>query len=313
MSRLSVTLREWNRRTAPQRTRLRALIASLTPGPWRPRGLARDRRFATERLDETLQEACRRMGLVMVGTPVRGYFTNSRGATVRASDGELCWVKVNGVPSGPAQQELEGETSAAAIRGVPKPTILEVQHWTQDSVYWRAILMTLAPASAKTSPLFSRRRHGISDRWIGELKQAIQTIATIPTERRRFDPDWMSAAITKRFGAETPHICDDWRTAHGDLHWGNITVPELMLLDWELWGLAPRGFDAACLVAFTSPDPVLTRRLQSAFADELDTPSGKVAQLVICAGVLRLVEAGHHDPRFHAPVEALARHTLRGG
>lgn len=291
--------------------RFLALLASLTPGPWHPRKRTPDFGFATKRAEQALQEACRRMNLVLVGIPVRGYFTNSRGATVRASNGVLCWIKVSGVPNGPAQQQLEGETSAAAIRGVPKPAILEVQYWTQDGFYWRAVLMTLVPESAKTGPLFSRHRHAISDRWIGEIKQAMQTIATIPTERRRIDPDWMSASITKRFGAETPHTCDDWRTAHGDLHWGNITVPELKLLDWDLWGLAPRGFDAAFLVTFTSPDPALTRRLQSAFADELDTSSGKVAQLAVCAGVLRFVEEGHLDPRFHAPVEALARRTLR--
>jgi hypothetical protein len=50
-----------------------------------------------------------------------------------------------------------------------------------------------------------------------------------------------------------------------------------LLLDWGLWGLAPRGVDAAWLIAFSSPDEALTRRLLAAFTDDLETPSGKVA------------------------------------
>jgi hypothetical protein len=31
--------------------------------------------------------------------------------------------------------------------------------------------------------------------------------------------------------------------AHADLGWSNLTVPERWLLDWEDWGVAPRGGD----------------------------------------------------------------------
>ncbi len=36
-------------------------------------------------------------------------------------------------------------------------------------------------------------------------------------------------------------------TAHGDLHWANLTGPTLTLVDWEGWGSAPVGYDAANL------------------------------------------------------------------
>src|SRR5262249_18638582 len=38
-----------------------------------------------------------------------------------------------------------------------------------------------------------------------------------------------------------------WATAHGDLHFANLCAPNLHLLDWEGWGLAPAGYNAATL------------------------------------------------------------------
>jgi hypothetical protein len=52
-------------------------------------------------------------------------------------------------------------------------------------------------------------------------------------------------------------------------------------------------------------------RLHAAFADLLDTPAGRIAQLAAAAKLLRLVEQGDH-PEFATPLHAhigrLARH-----
>jgi hypothetical protein len=254
--------------------RWQALKANLAPQEWRPRRIPPSHGFATERVEEALHEACRRMGLVLVGEPVEGQFTRSRGAIVHAPDGALRWLKVNGVPNGPDHPMIKGEKNAAKFYGIPKPEVLEIREWTAGGVRWCAFLMTLAPKSATPQPLFSRRRDAISDRWIGELKQALYAIAAIHTERRRYDPNWIAVGVTERFGAGAPHAAEEWRTAHGDLNWGNLTAPDLLLLG-GLWGLAPRGFDAAWLIAFSSPDEALTRRSLAAFVDDLDTPSGR--------------------------------------
>jgi hypothetical protein len=182
-------------------TRWRALKASLAPQDWRPCKIPPSHGIATERVEEALHEACRRMGLELVGEPVEGYFTRSRGAMVRAPDGALRWLKVNGVPKGPDYPMVKGEKSAATFRGIPKPEVLEIHECNEHGIHWCAFLMTLAPASSKPQPLFSGRRDMISDRWIGELKQALNAITAIPTERRRYEPDWIAAVVTVRFGA----------------------------------------------------------------------------------------------------------------
>jgi hypothetical protein len=52
-----------------------------------------------------------------------------------------------------------------------------------------------------------------------------------------------------------------WTTAHCDLHWGNLTAPTLTILDWETWGRAPAGYDAATLLCTSLGFPGLTRRV----------------------------------------------------
>lgn len=281
----------------------------MTPGVWQPRLPTFDQALVPERIDAAFHSACRSMGVVLAGEPVRSYFTHSRGAMVRTPDGALRWLKVSGLHNG-ADPLPGGERSAAAFRGIPKPAVLEIREWTEPDSRWCAILMTLAAASARPQPMFSRRRHAISDGWIGKLKRALDTISGIPTERTRYGASGIAASVTTRFGTGAPHAAAEWRTAHGDPNWSNLTAPDLLLLDWGLWGLAPRGFDAAWLIAYTSPDAALTRRPLAAFAADLETSSGKVAQLVACSDLLGLVEAGNLDPRFHAPIESLARRAL---
>jgi hypothetical protein len=46
-----------------------------------------------------------------------------------------------------------------------------------------------------------------------------------------------------------------WGTAHGDLHWANLTGPQLTLLDRERWGRAPLGYDAAHLYISSLTEP----------------------------------------------------------
>ena len=53
------------------------------------------------------------------------------------------------------------------------------------------------------------------------------------------------------FDVEIDHAVFDqvtWTTTHSDLHWGNVTGPELCVLDWESWGRAPAGYDTSILL-----------------------------------------------------------------
>jgi hypothetical protein len=83
-----------------------------------------------------------------------------------------------------------------------------------------------------------------------------------------------------------------------------------MLLDWEHWGLAPRGYDAAYITVFSCARPDLVHRLETAFAADLDTRSGRVARLFLLARELDKIDAGNLGTGYKPHLEAMARRVL---
>lgn len=124
-------------------------------------------------------------------------------------------------------------------------------------------------------------------------------------------PGRVACVIGQRFGRKAPYDIDEWWSAHGDLTRGNVTARHLTLLDWEFWGAAPRGYDAATLLSLSFGDPALFRRIEATFAADLETPSGIVARLYRYALRLDNIEAGVRNPREHQAIEAEARRLLR--
>jgi hypothetical protein len=89
-----------------------------------------------------------------------------------------------------------------------------------------------------------------------------------------------------------------WITAHSDLHWASVTAP-LRILDWEGWGRAPEGFDAARVAA----------RVRTAFP-VLGSPAGLAAEATGCPQLLQTVSRGDNLPledRLRAWSEELRR------
>ncbi|RSN52509.1 hypothetical protein DMH08_28485 [Actinomadura sp. WAC 06369] len=99
-----------------------------------------------------------------------------------------------------------------------------------------------------------------------------------------------------------------WSLAHGDLHWANLTMPELTILDWEGFGPAPFGFDAANLYAYSLPVPEVAADVRRAFAHVLATPDGRLAELIVAA---MIVQAAERDD-VHARLAPLVLKHVRG-
>jgi hypothetical protein len=81
--------------------------------------------------------------------------------------------------------------------------------------------------------------------------------------------------------------------------------PRFGLLDWELWGRGPAGTDAATLHCY-SLLPATAKKINAMFADALNSPTGRVAQLYVIARMLRRVDDGDYYPDL---AEALTRHA----
>ncbi|MCL7493660.1 hypothetical protein M8I34_19970 [Streptomyces sp. MCA2] len=57
-------------------------------------------------------------------------------------------------------------------------------------------------------------------------------------------------------------------------------------MDWEGWGTAPSGYDAANLYLHSLPVPDLAERVRKEFSHILDASTGRVGELTACTEIL---------------------------
>lgn len=126
--------------------------------------------------------------------------------------------------------------------------------------------------------------------WVG-LHTALAALAGFATLRVSGRQELITRRISQVLGAAVQHVdttVPEWATSHGDLHWGNITAPQLRILDWADWGLAPRGNDPACLWATSLGVPDVAARVLTEFHHDLQSRSGRIARLWVLSNILRM-------------------------
>ena len=261
-----------------------------------------------------IDQACQRLELERAGhdRPVGRRY--SVGAAVADPDGGRYWLKVAGYKDVFPDKVREKLLGPPAIVGVPMPSILKTAEWTFDGIHWLAMQMALAPSPAIEKTAYAKENAGsVSDRWITSLKAVLERVAASNIDaKHRTSPERIRHSIVRRWGEGAPHMVDDWRFAHGDLHWSNVTAPHLMLLDWSERGLAPRGYDAAKLVICALYQPDLVRRLEEAFADDLESRSGRAAMLLLAANRLDRMDADCGSKRYRTWLHEKAERILAG-
>ncbi|WP_051415577.1 aminoglycoside phosphotransferase [Nocardiopsis sp. CNT312] len=184
-----------------------------------------------------------------------------------------------------------GTEASVAIQGVPRPQWIAASTWTDSErgVAWKAEETTLAPAPAVSTTADITADPGLPDSWWNTMHTALRSLADHSTSRVALEQAHLTRRIQEVYGTDIDtHIPEqDWACAHGDLGYANITGPEFMLLDWESWGLAPRGWDAACLWSASLRVPQVAERVRVQFDDVLSTRPGRLCQLLLCANVAR--------------------------
>jgi hypothetical protein len=239
-----------------------------------------------------LEEAAQRLGAVLesggrvhrpysVGSPI---VVHSERAWLRVStflEHEMKW------------SAWRGTADAAAIPGVSKPALLH-------RIEWQAEVPVSVPVSAEvltlvTEPPASRDRYlqtapDLSDDWFGDLAASLTALRAYPTDRRFpvHDAERYGHLLSATYGRPIPAgIVPVFGTEHTDLTWANITAPHFCILDMEHWGVAVVGYGAAYLYLTALTVPAVAARVHEALADVLDTPSGRYAQLVATAIIIR--------------------------
>lgn len=110
----------------------------------------------------------------------------------------------------------------------------------------------------------------------------------------------------------TDTTVEEWRPAHADLTWANVTSPEFYRIDWEDRGIVPRGLDAATLRDHSLAVPAIVERVWSERRPDLESRPGRLMALFLFAKVTG-PHARHKDPRLEpARKEGPALRGARG-
>ncbi|WP_306369011.1 aminoglycoside phosphotransferase [Nocardiopsis sp. CC223A] len=264
-----------------------------------------------------LAQAVERFGLDPVGEAVFGWRDRTIGAAARGPHGDL-WVRVTTeFPRWAHGRVWTGNADASALSGVPRPEVVEVAEWDDPPRRVRAEAATLLPGHVCSPTPFLHRRPEVGDGWWADLLGALDRLAEQDTTRVAVDQDTVTRRLSVFFGDAVDPTVNHWRTAHADLHWNNLLGPEPGILDWELWGRAPAGLDAATLYCHSLTHPETAEQVYRVFADQLDTPDGVRAQLFVIARSLLRIERGDDlavAPLLHQRArELLGRTTAHPG
>jgi hypothetical protein len=133
-------------------------------------------------------------------------------------------------------------------------------------------------------------------------------VAAVDTDRVAVRQQYMDRAIPEFLGIPAPAVTC-WSAAHSDLHWANVTAP-LRILDWEGWGRAPEGFDAATLYAYSLLQEDVAARVRDAFS-VLGSTDGLAADATVCAQLLQTVARSDNltlEDQLRNWAEELRRH-----
>ncbi|MFJ2590966.1 hypothetical protein OG842_43175 (plasmid) [Streptomyces sp. NBC_00376] len=257
-----------------------------------------DRMLAAQR------HAADQFGLRATSSRVWGY----QGRTLSAAAGPH-WLRVVSAEAGTEGGTLwDGPSASRTLpASVPRPDLFRIRDWTTDTHAYRAELYSFAP-----DPIVSPRPvldddPDLPETWWKEMTAALETLADVPppTGREAVREEYLRRVIPEYTGHQIDAVT--WTTAHGDLHYGNITRGP-HILDWEGWGRAPYGYDAATLYVYALLSPEAANRVRTQLAPVLNRPEARTGLLTVCAQVLQAQDRADFYTELVGPARELLAH-----
>ncbi|MGW7047017.1 hypothetical protein ACWGDT_30875 [Streptomyces avermitilis] len=222
-----------------------------------------------------------------------GWAGRTLGAPARTAAGQQTWLRLVSCPEDKASGKLwDGALDAQHVFGDlegRRPALLAVHDAVDDGTAYRAELSARVDQPVLSDDPVLQRDLQLPDSWWEDLAGTLEKVAAVDTDRVAVRQQYMDRAIPEFVGIPAPAVTR-WTAAHADLHWANVTAP-LRLLDWEGWGRAPEGFDAATLYAYTRLQEDAAARVRDAFPI-LGSPAGLAAEATVCAQLLQTVARG---------------------
>ncbi|MGH3550568.1 MAG: hypothetical protein ACRDQU_21105 [Pseudonocardiaceae bacterium] len=205
------------------------------------------------------------------------------------------WVRIEARPLATLAGQGSGVEGTASLPiAVARPQWYQGLSWQarEHGLLWRADETELVTASPIKPGGVLVTDPGLTEAWWTTMTRSLSVLAaqstiraatphTVPICQQR-----VTATIEGVFASRVETTVTEWAVAHADLAWANVTAPECWLLDWEDWGLAPRGWDAATLWGNSLAVPTLAARLQRAYQADLGSRSGLLSQLFFCVEII---------------------------
>jgi hypothetical protein len=176
---------------------------------------------------------------------------------------------------------------------VPRPRLLGWHDWTDHPWQYRAELHQYLAAGPIARHAILTTDPDLPTAWWTAARHALRQIAAIPTDRVTLHQGFLAWAMPHYL--HTPvngQALITWTTAHGDFHFANLCGLQLYILDWEGWGNAPAGYDAATFHSYSLLVPAVAARIQHEFAELLDTTAGRFAELAVITELLHTTTHG---------------------
>ncbi|MEU1553123.1 phosphotransferase [Streptomyces scabiei] len=240
-------------------------------------------------------QAAQKLNTTVAGPEVWGWRGRTLSCRAHHPDHGDCWLRLLSAPEDKAAGKIwDGNGQAAALFDghVRKPLLYDTSTAVGDGHAYRAEVHQYVnePAVSPSPVLHSDPEPAAT--WWDALRTDLDYLSGVPTDRVAVRQEWADRAVPRFLGIPAPHITD-WTTAHGDLHTANLTSTTPYLLDWEGFGRAPAGYDAAMLLAYSLLVPAFAQRVRHAFP-VLKTEPGRIAQIIVITELLQSASRGDH-------------------
>ncbi|MEZ5585848.1 MAG: phosphotransferase [Sedimenticolaceae bacterium] len=239
----------------------------------------------------------------------------------RSQSDDRLFIKVKGYVKNPANEAkfrravVSNRMAGVGISGDVAPTLLDLQAFERDGAYWLVMLTPYGGEPMSRGLFLEGPGERIDDQMIERIRYAIEVIGQAPSMSVFYAPEKISRWIHDEFGANPAAAASEWTSAHCDFHWGNILSDGRQVIDWDMFSLAPGGFDAASILLYSAVDRRLFERLYVALADQLAGASARTATLFAAARILRLIRLdAYSEMRAHeVDVRWAVDVIMRGG
>ncbi|MER7986945.1 hypothetical protein ABTY53_15325 [Streptomyces noursei] len=205
------------------------------------------------------------------------------------------WLRLGNAPAGRRHSWDGPETAEKALPDfVPRPRLRRTHEWSDESYDYRAEVYDRVTHQPLSDVALLERDPGLPDSWWSALRRSLDAVAHLDTDRVAIRQERLHWALPKFLESDVGTEVPAWSCAHADVQWSNLIGPDLCILDWERWGLAPVGYDAATLFISSLTVPALADRVRHEFAHVLDTPGGRFSELVVASEFLQGMQRGNN-------------------